>query len=473
MSEPLIGAASAERPLWIGYNRDMLGEQGLARVSTHSPMEILTVSALTRSVRDLLEHCYPLLWVAGEISNFTVAKSGHAYFVLKDEHAQVRCVMFRHRQQNLEWTPRDGMQIEAQVLVSLYEPRGDFQLNVETMRRAGLGALFEAFLKLRDKLEKEGLFKTETKRSLPSLPRAIGVITSREAAALRDVLTTLDRRNPSIEVVVFPVQVQGEGAAEKIAAALEVAGRRGECDVVLLVRGGGSIEDLWAFNEEIVARAIRACPIPVVTGIGHETDFTIADFVADRRAPTPTAAAELVSPGRAGLLEGISRLTASLALRVRQDLERRMLHVDHLARRLVHPDARLRAQSEMLGQFRLRLGQAASRISSERRWEVVRLMQRAQAGLPNTDKLLATSLQLVARLRAATHATLERAGSACARRIANLSHLDPAAVLERGYSVVRDGSGRIVLRGANLAAGDLLDITFAEGGADARVERSR
>jgi len=451
----------------------MLGEQGLARVSTHSPSEILTVSALTRSVRDLLEHRYPLLWVAGEISNFTVAKSGHAYFVLKDEHAQVRCVMFRHRQQNLEWTPRDGMQIEAQVLVSLYEPRGDFQLNVETMRRAGLGALFEAFLKLRDKLEKEGLFETETKRSLPSLPRAIGVITSREAAALRDVLTTLDRRNPSIEVVVFPVQVQGEGAAEKIAAALEVAGRRGECDVVLLVRGGGSIEDLWAFNEEIVARAIRACPIPVVTGIGHETDFTIADFVADRRAPTPTAAAELVSPGRAGLLEGISRLTASLALRVRQDLERRMLHVDHLARRLVHPDARLRAQSEMLGQFRLRLGQAASRISSERRWEVVRLMQRAQAGLPNTDKLLATSLLLVARLRAATHATLERAGSACARRIANLSHLDPAAVLERGYSVVRDGSGRIVLRGANLAAGDLLDITFAEGGADARVERSR
>ena len=451
----------------------MLGEQGLARVSTHSPSEILTVSALTRSVRDLLEHCYPLLWVAGEISNFTVAKSGHAYFVLKDEHAQVRCVMFRHRQQNLEWTPRDGMQIEAQVLVSLYEPRGDFQLNVETMRRAGLGALFEAFLKLRDKLEKEGLFKTETKRSLPSLPRAIGVITSREAAALRDVLTTLDRRNPSIEVVVFPVQVQGEGAAEKIAAALEVAGRRGECDVVLLVRGGGSIEDLWAFNEEIVARAIRACPIPVVTGIGHETDFTIADFVADRRAPTPTAAAELVSPERAGLLEGISRLTASLALRVRQDLERRMLHVDHLARRLVHPDARLRAQSEMLGQFRLRLGQAASRISSERRWEVVRLMQRAQAGLPNTDKLLATSLQLVARLRAATHATLERAGSACARRISSLSHLDPAAVLERGYSVVRDGSGRIVLRGANLAAGDLLDITFAEGGADARVERSR
>ncbi len=454
--------------MWIGYNHRMLGEQGLARVSTHSPLEILTVSALARSVRDLLERRYPLLWVAGEISNFTVAKSGHAYFVLKDEHAQVRCVMFRQRQQNLAWTPRDGMQIEVQALVSFYEPRGDFQLSVETMRRAGLGALFESFLRLRDKLEKEGLFNAETKRTLPSLPRAVGVITSREAAALRDVLTTLARRNPSIEVVVFPVQVQGEGAAEKIASALTIAGRLGGCDIILLVRGGGSIEDLWAFNEEIVARAIRACPIPVVTGIGHETDFTIADFVADR-----PAAAELVSPERAGLLEGISRLTASLALRVRQELERRRVLVDHLARRLVHPEARLWAQGELLGQLRLRLGQAASRISSERRWEVVRLLQRAQVRLPNTDKLLATSVQLVARLRAATHATLERAGSACVRRIANLSHLDPTAVLERGYSVVRDGSGRIVLRGTSLAAGELLDITFAEGGAHARVERFR
>src|SRR5207249_9927370 len=264
-----------------------------------------------------------------------------------------------------------------------------------TMRRAGLGALFEAFLRLRDKLEKEGLFNTDTKRTLPSLPRAIGVITSREAAALRDVLTTLARRNPSIEVVVFPVQVQGEGAAEKIASAPKTAGRLRGCEVILLVRGGGSIEDLWAFNEEIVARAIRACPIPVVTGIGHETDFTIADFVADRRAPTPTAAAELVSPERAGLLEDISRLTASLAQRLRQQLDRRMLLVDHLARRLVHPGSRLRAQSELLGQLRLRLGQAAGRISPERRWEVVRLLQRAHARRPNTDKLLEISVHVV------------------------------------------------------------------------------
>src|SRR2546423_1073167 len=438
----------------------MPGEQGLARVSTHSPSEILSVSALARSVRDLLERRYPLLWVAGELSNFTVAKSGHAYFVLKDEHAQVRCVMFRQRQENLEWTPRDGMQVEVQALVSLYEPRGDFRLNVETMRRAGLGALFEAFLKLRDKLEKEGLFKAEMKRALPSLPRAIGGITSRGQGAFRAGRPTPPGGNPSIEGGVFPGQVQGEGAAEKIAATIKIAGRLGGCEVLLLVRGGGSIEDLWAFNEEIVARGIRACPIPVVTGIGHETDFTIADFVADRRAPTPTAAAELVSPERAGLLEGISRLTASLAQRLRQQLERRMLLVDHLTPRLVHPEARLRAQSELLGQLRSRLGQAAGRISSERRWEVARLLQRAQARLPNTDKLLAISVQLVARLRTATRATLEHAGSACARRIANLSHLDPAAVLPRGYSVGRGGSNPIVARGARLFSGEALDHPF-------------
>src|SRR5258706_1748725 len=252
----------------------MPGEQGLARVSTHSPSEILSVSALARSVRDPLGGRYPLLWVGGEISNFIVAKSVHAYFVLKDEHAQVRCVMFRQRQQNLEWSPRDGMQVEVQALVSLYEPRGDFQLTVETMRRAGLGALFEAFLRLRDKLEKEGLFNTDTKRTLPPLPRAIGVITSREAAALGDVLTTLARRNPSIGVVVFPVPVQGQAAAEKIASALKTAGRIGGCDVIFLVRRGGRIEGFWAFNEEILVAAVWACPRPEVTRIWPQNSFS-------------------------------------------------------------------------------------------------------------------------------------------------------------------------------------------------------
>jgi exodeoxyribonuclease VII large subunit len=451
----------------------MPGEQGLARLSVPSPPEILTVSALARSVRDLLEHRFPLFWVAGEISNLILARSGHLYFVLKDEHAQVRCVMFRHRYQYLDWQPRDGMHIEAQALVTLYEARGEFQLNVETMRRAGLGALFEAFLKLRDKLEKEGLFKVETKRSLPLYPRTIGVITSLDGAALRDVLTTLNRRNPSIAAVVFPVPVQGDGAAERIAEALAVAGRRGGCDVLLVVRGGGSIEDLWAFNQEIVARAIRDCPTPVVTGVGHESDFTIADFAADRRAPTPTAAAELVSPERDRLLGAISTLAVRLSARARRDLEVRMFHLDHLSRGLIHPRARLRAQSELLTQLRSRLSQTTGRIAQDRRAAMAQLLQRARAQLPETGHLLATSLQLVARLREAARTTLARAASNCARQIDSLSHLDPAAVLERGYSVVRDHSGRIVRRSTNVAPGDLLDVTFSEGSAEVRVERAR
>ncbi len=456
--------------MWIGYNPHMPGERELARVSKPSPSEILSVSALARSVRDLLEHRYPLLWVAGEISNFIVAKSGHAYFVLKDEQAQVRCVMFRYRHQYLDWQPRDGMQVEAQVLVSLYEPRGEFQLNVETMRRAGLGALFEAFLKLREKLEKEGLFDTAKKRPLPVLPRTVGVITSRDAAALRDVLTTLKRRNPSIAVIVYPVPVQGEGAAERISAALELAGRRSECEILLLVRGGGSIEDLWAFNEEIVARAMRTCPIPVVSGVGHETDFTIADFAADRRAPTPTAAAELVSPERERLLDAVSRLAARIGACTQRELEGRMQRIDHLARRLAHPGAKLRAQCELLGQLRVRLGQAVTRIVSEQGWRLMELLQRSQARLPNTDELRARSAHLVARLCAAAHTALERVAASGARLSASLSHLDPAGVLERGYSIVQRLDGGVVRDSNALAVGETVALRFAKGRARARID---
>jgi exodeoxyribonuclease VII large subunit len=405
----------------------MLGDQGLARVSTPPGPQILTVSALARSVRDLLEHRYPLLWVAGEISNLTLAKSGHAYFVLKDEQAQLRCVMFRSRHQQLDWEPRDGMQVEAQVLVTLYEARGEFQLNVESMRRAGQGALFEAFVRLRDKLGKEGLFDPAAKRPLPAFPRTIGVITSRDAAALRDVLTTLRRRNPSIAVVVYPVPVQGARAAEEIAAALARAGRRRECEVLLLVRGGGSMEDLWTFNEEVVARALRNCPLPVVTGIGHETDFTIADFTADRRAPTPTAAAELVSPERDRLLGEIARLAAKVSACARRELEGRMLGIDQLARRLVHPGAKLAAQRQLLA-------------------------------------------QLLARLSAAAHAALRHAALRCAGLGAGLAQLDPAKVLERGYSIVQKPGGEVVRDSAALAPGESVALRFAKGGAEARIE---
>ena len=446
-------------------------ESAFARSTGHSGAEVLTVSALNRSVRDLLEHRFPLAWVAGEISNFTLARSGHFYFSLKDEQAQVRCVMFRSRGAYIDWQPRDGMQVEVRALVSLYEPRGDFQLNVEFMRRAGLGALYEAFLRLRDRLEREGLFAPAAKRDPPAFPRAIGVVTSRSAAALHDVLTTLARRNPSIPVVVYPTAVQGERAPVEIATALAAAGDRREVDVLILCRGGGSIEDLWAFNDERVARAIRACPIPVVTGVGHETDLTIADFAADRRAPTPTAAAELVSPARDELRVQLDRLATRLRGCLERYLETRMQLLDHLARRVVHPGRRLEAQSALVAHLRSRLAQGAGRSLDRERWRVRALLDRTRRQRPPIETLAAHVSQLVQRTRATAAGALAARVTRIEALARSLSHLDPRAVLERGYSVVRSADGRIVRRAASIAPGDLLDVTFAAGSAQARVER--
>ena len=451
----------------------MSEEPAFMRESGYSGSEVLSVSALNRSVRDLLEHRFPLLWVGGEISNFVQARSGHLYFSLKDDQAQVRCVMFRGRGAYLDWQPRDGLQVEVRALVSLYEPRGDFQLNVEFMRRAGLGALYEAFLRLRDRLEREGLFDPALKRPIPAYPRAIGVVTSPAAAALRDVLTTLARRNPSVPVVVYPTAVQGEGAPAQIVAALAAAARRRECDVVILCRGGGSIEDLWAFNDERVARAIRACEIPVVVGVGHETDFTIADFAADLRAPTPSGAAELASPAREELRARLDLLAGRLHRRITRDLETRLQLLDHLTRRLVHPERRLVAQTALLAQLRARLALAAERSLERGRWRLRDLADRAVRGLPALVPLEARVAGLAQRVRAAAfHGSAQRTAR-LESLVQNLAHLDPRAVLERGYAIVRDGEGRIVRRSAGLARGDALDLTFAEGGANARVEQTR
>ena len=449
----------------------MPGDQELARVSGPFPSQILSVSALNRSVHDLLEHHYPLLWVAGEISNFIAAKSGHAYFSLKDELAQVRCVMFRNRRQLLDWTPRDGMRVEVRALVTLYEARGDFQLNVEAMRHAGLGALFEAFLRLKDKLEKEGLFAPEVKRPLPAFPKAVGVVTSPAAAALHDVLTTLERRNPAIPVIVYPTQVQGTGAAEAIAAALDKAGARRECDVIILCRGGGSIEDLWAFNEEIVARAIRASPIPVVSGVGHETDFTIADFAADARAPTPTAAAQLASPDRDALLERLGGLVEELRRRTQRELGNRMQTVDFLMRRLVHPGERLTTQADRLSQVRSRLSQAVLHSIAGSAWRVESFFQRARARRPDLEAFGDGLRHLALRLGAAWGLDMERRGARLAKLSESLILLDPSAVLGRGYSIVISPAGHIVTDAREISVGESLAIRFSRGGARARVEK--
>ncbi len=449
----------------------MPSEPDLTRVSTVFPAEVLCVSALLRSVRDLLEHRYPLAWVAGEISNLLLAKSGHLYFSLKDEAAQVRCVMFRNRGQYLDWEPREGLRVEVRALVTLYEARGEFQLNVESMRRAGQGALFEAFLRLRDKLEREGLFDAAHKKALPAYPRCVGIVTSLQAAALRDVLTTLARRNPSIDAIIYPAQVQGEGAAQQLAAAVAAAAKRHECDVLIVCRGGGSIEDLWAFNDEALARAIHACPIPLVTGIAHETDFTIAEFVADRRAATPTAAAELASPARAELLAGLHLVRQSLRRQMRAALDTRSQRLDALSGRLQSPVERLREKSAFIGAARLRLAAALALCTHNAEWRLAQAISRLAAAMPNLGVLQQRIGQLETALRRATPRRLAALGEDLARLSLGLAHLDPAAVLERGYAIARMPDGRVVRDGAGLRLGDSLELSFARGGATVRVDK--
>ena len=392
------------------------------------PRAVLSVSELLRSVRDTLERRFALTWVKGELSNLNRASSGHCYFTLKDRGAQVDCVMYRSRAAAFDRELRDGMQVEAQVLITLYEPRGRFQLTVEALRPAGLGPLYERFLRLKEALEREGLFDPAAKRALPPYPRTIGVITSRAAAALRDVLTTLARRNPAAGVIVYPAPVQGDGAAGRIAAMLAQANARAECDVLLLVRGGGSLEDLWSFNEAIVARAIRASRIPVIVGVGHETDFTIADFAADRRAATPTAAAELATPARAQLAARVADCVRCLAREMLRRLQYAAQALDGCSKRLVHPAERLRRSEQALTQLRTRLafalGHRVHRCTAE--------LQRLQA---------------------------------------SLTSLDPYAVLARGYSITRTSAGEVLRDAAQVRDGEDILTTLARGALQSKVKK--
>jgi len=393
-------------------------------------LPVVTVSELNRRARALLENQFEILWVAGELSGVKKAPSGHWYFCLKDASAQIDCVMYRSRAQFLDFRPENGQQVEVRARVTLYEPRGAFQLTVEEIRRAGLGALYEAFEKLKAKLEAEGLFEAARKKPLPAFPRAIGVVTSPAAAALRDVLTTLARRARMVPVILYPAQVQGEGAAGQIVRAIRAANARAECDVLIVCRGGGSLEDLWAFNEEAVARAIAASALPIVSGVGHETDFSIADFVADLRAPTPTAAAVAASPDREALSADLAALRRRLGRDMRRIVEVGSQRLDRASRRLLTPAERVQRHRERLAQHGARLRRA-----------------------------------LAAGMR-------ERARHAEALRNA-LAHLDPTRVLARGYSIVRDADGKVRVTSAGLAAGQALDVTFSQGGATVTVREPR
>lgn len=432
---------------------------------------VLSVSELNRLTRLALERDFPLLWVAGELSNFTQAASGHWYFTLKDEQAAVRCAMFRNRNQFVDWRPANGMHVEVRAQPTLYEPRGEFQLSVEVMRRAGLGALYEAFARLKEKLEREGLFDPARKRPLPPYPRTVGIITSPKAAALRDVLTTLARRWPAARVILYPTPVQGEGAGGRIAAALDIAGARGECDVLLLVRGGGSLEDLWAFNEEVVARAIAACPIPVVSGVGHETDFTIADFVADRRAPTPTGAAQLATPDAAELAQHLAHLKRRLDMDLGRRLTTLAQRLDGLAQRLRHPAERLAQQRRHLAQLARRLALAQAARFTVLRQTLRHLQTRLRAALPRPERQRRQLDALAQRLARASSLLLERRRTRLAALAAHLQHLNPEAVLARGYSIVRRADGHIVRASHELSIGSAVEITLAQGRADASITR--
>lgn len=431
---------------------------------------ILSITSLNRLVRECLESAFPLTWVGGEISNLTYAASGHVYFSLKDASAQVRCVMWRSRAQLLGWRLENGQQVEARALVSFYEPRGEFQLNVEAIRRAGQGDLYERFLRLKAQLEAEGLFAAAGKRPLPAFPRRIAIVTSRQAAALRDVLSTLRRRAPHVALSLFPTPVQGEGAGERIAEAIAAAGAS-DCDLILLCRGGGSIEDLWAFNEACVARAIRATPVPVVAGIGHETDFTIADFAADLRAPTPTAAAELAAPECATLRQDLDGLREQLRRRLERVLGDRQQRLDWLAGRLLHPAERLRQrQRELLG-LGQRLRQGMRRISETGRLQTQATGRRLLAVRPRPALRSDGIVQLQQRLARQLRWQLARQQMKLNALGNGLKQLDPHAVLTRGYALVTGPDGRAVRNAAALHPGAALKLDFARGSALATVDQ--
>ncbi len=430
---------------------------------------VIPVSLLVSSARLLLERHLGLAWIGGEISGFSRAASGHCYFTLKDAAAQVRCVLFRQKAQALGFTLADGVAVEVRATPTIYEARGDFQLNVETVRLAGLGALYERFVKLKARLEAAGWFEPGRKRPLPLYPRVIGIVTSTRAAALHDVLTTLARRWPAARAVVYAVPVQGDGAAAQIAAAIALAAARREADVLIVCRGGGSLEDLWAFNEEAVARAILDSVLPVVSGVGHETDFTICDFVADVRAPTPTGAATLVVPDRVAFGHKLREWSRHLTRAASHALATRAQRLDNAARRLVHPAARIAAQREHTAALATRLARAWRQQGAGRRDHVAglgaRLSREARAPLPQVVRLARAQ----DGLRRAAREGFARRAARIDRFEGALRHLDPRAVLTRGYAIVTTADGNVVYAGAQLAAGDAVALAFGRGSAGATI----
>ena len=434
---------------------------------------VLSVAQLNRQVNQLLAGNFSSIWVKGEVSNFTQAASGHWYFTIKDESAAVRAVMFRGRAQAVGFVPKAGERFEFRASVTLYEARGDYQLQVETLRRAGRGDLHEAFLQLKEKLAAEGLFDPARKRPVKTMPRAVGVVTSLAAAALRDVLSALARRAPHVSVVIYPAPVQGMDAAGKLNAALRLAIERNEVDTLLLVRGGGSLEDLWSFNDETLARTIAASPIPVISGVGHETDFTIADFVADLRAPTPTAAAELSCIARQTCLAQVESALTALTASQHRVIERASLRLDRAVASLVSPQQRLNQQNERLQALKSRLMRAAVMPHERHAARFKLLKTRLAYAEPGVGRLQRELAVLVGRLANSGQRQVVQQRVRLAAASQTLEALSPKKILGRGYALVRDEHGVLVKNALDLKSGDLLNLEFSQGGADVKVLQPR
>jgi exodeoxyribonuclease VII large subunit len=434
---------------------------------------VYSVSRLNREIRALLDRGLAVLWVQGELTNLTRAASGHWYFSLKDRDAQLRCVMYRSKNALVGFTPRAGSQVLVRGRISLYEPKGECQLGVEHLEEAGAGALQREFERLKARLATEGLFALERKRALPRFPQRVGVITSPSGAALRDVLHILARRYPPAAVLIYPTTVQGAAAVPDLVAALALASQRAECDVIILARGGGSLEDLWAFNDERVARAIHACGLPVVSGIGHEIDFTIADFVADARAPTPSAAAELVVPDSKACLEALLHTRQRLAAGLRRELRACGARLAAVARRLQvgHPGIRVQQQVQRLDDLAQRLAGAA-RAGLHR--DARRLAEGHGRLLHRSPQLrlsasAARNEEFAGRLRRAVGARVLQAAQRLALAQRGLDTVSPLATLSRGFAIVTRADGAVLSDAAGACPGDEIEARLAHGTLTARV----
>ena len=433
--------------------------------SNNSERQIFSVSELNRTVRQLLETHLPLLWVEGEISNFARPASGHWYLTLKDGQAQVRCAMFRNSNMRVNFKPANGTQVLVRCRVGLYEGRGDYQLIIEHMEEAGFGALQRQFEILKQKLVSEGLFASEHKQEMPSSVRHVGVVTSPTGAAVKDILAVLKRRFPAIEVSIFATAVQGEQAAGQIISAIESANHQAQCDVLIVGRGGGSLEDLWPFNEESVARAMFASKIPVISAVGHEVDFTIADFVADLRAPTPSAAAELISPDGEDILRqfiGFEILLADAIARKTTTLAQR---VDSLKKRLRHPGHKLQEQAQHLDHLDIRLRRAMNNRLQQQRQQmntVQSKLARVHPGeaISHYHQLLAMYVKQMSR---SVKQRIELSQSRTAQAMHLLDTVSPLKTLGRGYSIIRDNQGGVVKSVTGVSAGDKLKSQVVDG----------